>query len=94
MADTTRIFCEWLITSTFKLTSGRGRAFAIDMFASKMEDALSTKEAGLRYRREVLEPGGSRPEMDILTDYLGHRPDLRPYLKWLGANVDAIDTGI
>jgi len=34
---------------------------------------MNTAE-GLRYRKELLEKGGSRPEMETLLAYLGRKP--------------------
>jgi len=46
-----------------------------------------SKEAGRRYRDMVLRPGGSLPEMDVLTQYLGRGPSTRPYFEYLGLEV-------
>lgn len=43
-----------------------------------------SKEGGRRYRKMVLQFGGSQPEMKTLTDYLGREPSTRPYFEFLG----------
>ncbi|KAF9773434.1 hypothetical protein IL306_008772 [Fusarium sp. DS 682] len=49
--------------------------FAADIFMTAFaHDPMST-EAGRRYRYQVLEPGSSRPEIDILKDFLGREPN-------------------
>ena len=49
-----------------------------------LEGAVA-QEAGRRFRDEVFEVGGRRPEMVTLTRYLGGRaPSMEPYFRWLG----------
>ena len=38
-------------------------------------------ERGRRYRYQVLQPGGSRAEIDILKDFLGRKPDTRAFAE-------------
>lgn len=58
--------------------------FACDMWASEfMADPMSG-ETGRRYRRTVLEKGGSREEMSLLEDFLGRKPNNIAFLKELG----------
>ena len=42
------------------------------------------KEAGRRYRRTVLEKGGSRDAMDLLRDFLGREPSTEAFYRELG----------
>lgn len=42
------------------------------------------KAAGRRYRYKVLEKGGSRDEMESLTDFLGREPQSEAFYKELG----------
>lgn len=46
-------------------------------------DPLS-KEAGRRFRDVVLQPGGSRAEMEVFLDYVGREVNTEPYFRWLG----------
>jgi len=70
-------------------TGCSGDVYALDMwkqggFAS-CDGLEGAKEAGRRFRDEVLEIGGRRPEMLTLTRYLGGRaPSMEPYFQWLG----------
>ena len=34
-----------------------------------------SREVGMRYRKTVLEPGGSRNGMEILEEFLGRKPN-------------------
>lgn len=38
----------------------------------------------MRYRREVLEKGGSQDEMKTLRDYLGRMPETKAFYQELG----------
>lgn len=42
------------------------------------------KEQGRRYRRTVLEKGGSQDEMEFLTEFLGREPSTEPFYRELG----------
>ncbi|KAM0228809.1 hypothetical protein ACHAPO_010445 [Fusarium lateritium] len=48
--------------------------YAADIFAYAFARDPMNPEAGRRYRHQVLEPGSSRPEMEILKDFLGREP--------------------
>lgn len=45
------------------------------------------REVGLRYRKLMLEPGGSKGGMDILEDVLGRQPNAEARYKELGLAV-------
>ncbi|KAF5534534.1 hypothetical protein FMEXI_11257 [Fusarium mexicanum] len=47
---------------------------AADLFGSKFAKDPLSPEMGRRYRYQVLEPGSSRPEIDILKNFLGREP--------------------
>ncbi|EWG41479.1 hypothetical protein FVEG_03590 [Fusarium verticillioides 7600] len=47
---------------------------AADLFRSKFAVDPLNSEMGRNYRYQVLEPGSSRPEIDILKDFLGREP--------------------
>jgi metallopeptidase MepB len=54
------------------------------MFDSYFKADPMNAEEGRRYRRELLEKGGSRPEMETLVAYLGRQPSLTAFYKELG----------
>jgi len=57
--------------------------YSRDLFETKFShDPLNVAE-GRRYRRVVLERGGSRPEMSLLEEYLGRRPNGLAFSKAL-----------
>lgn len=45
-----------------------------------------SQEAGLRYRKMILEPGGSKDEQDFLVEFLGRDPTVEVYLKYIKSN--------
>ena len=42
------------------------------------------REQDLRYRKDVLEKGGTQDEMETLRNYLGREPDARAFYSTLG----------
>lgn len=55
--------------------------FAADMFASRFEkQGIFNKQLGMEYRRQILQPGGSRDAIDSLKAFLGREPQLEPFL--------------
>ena len=54
------------------------------MFFSKFAKDPMNKAEGRRYRKEVLEKGGSRDEMETLKAFLGREPSSEPFYKELG----------
>lgn len=55
--------------------------FASDMFHTMFEKDPMDPQAGLRYRKCILEKGASQPEMTMLVDLLGRPPDHTAFLK-------------
>lgn len=46
-------------------------------------DPMDASE-GRRFRHQLLEKGGSRPEMETLVTYLGRKPDPTAFYKEVG----------
>lgn len=92
MRDITVTYCESYITllretlpRTLELMYRyRGRMFALDIFKTGFQADTMSREAGRRYREMVLQVGGSQPEMETLTSYLGHKPSPEPYFDFIG----------
>ncbi|WYZ34236.1 hypothetical protein EsH8_I_000512 [Colletotrichum jinshuiense] len=59
-------------------------AFAEDFFETYFAQDPRSPEAWDRYRREILEYGGSKNEMEMMTDYLGREPGPDALLRSLG----------
>lgn len=64
--------------------------FSVDMFASMFKsfdgkiNKLFDPEVGMRYRTEILEPGGTKDAIDLLTSFLGRKPNNENFLKSKG----------
>ncbi|RAL16577.1 M3 family metallopeptidase [Aspergillus homomorphus CBS 101889] len=64
------------------------RMLAADIWASHFRDDPMSREAGLVYRRAILEYGGSRDERGLVVAFLGREPALQAYLSELGCGGD------
>ncbi|KAG8162406.1 hypothetical protein KVR01_008171 [Diaporthe batatas] len=61
-----------------------GSILASEIFASSFASDPMSPSTGSRYREEVLRWGGSKPELEIITDYLGRPPNTGAFLRHLG----------
>lgn len=61
--------------------------FSADMFESVFKKNLLDKDAGMRYRREILSVGGSRDAMDSIEKFLGRKPNSAAFLKSKGLSL-------
>jgi thimet oligopeptidase len=60
------------------------KAIALDFFAQFDSGDLLSGPAGIRYRRSVLEPGGSKPAAELVQDFLGRQQSLEAFKAWIG----------
>lgn len=60
------------------------KVFAEDMFSAFEKGGVMNTALGLRYRREILERGSTREEMDMLRSFLGREPNSKAFLRSLG----------
>ena len=60
------------------------KVYAQDMFSEFERAGLDNPVVGMRYRREVLEPGGSREPTDLLDRFLGRPVRLDAFYRALG----------
>jgi thimet oligopeptidase len=58
---------------------------AKDLFSAFQERGIQDADVARRYRRAVLEPGGSRPAADLVREFLGRETGFAPFERWLGA---------
>jgi thimet oligopeptidase len=56
---------------------------AKDLFGVFRRKGLLDREAAMRYRKAVLEPGGSRPAKDLVRDFLGRDSSFDAFAAWL-----------
>ena len=56
---------------------------AKELFSAFQSAGLMDRETALRYRRTVLEPGGSRPARELVQAFLGRESGFEPFERWL-----------
>jgi Zn-dependent oligopeptidase len=59
------------------------KVIALDFFAQFDPGDLLGCEAGARYRKTVLEQGGSKPGREMVRDFLGRDEEFSAFSKWL-----------
>jgi len=59
------------------------KVIALDFFGQFDEQDLLGCEAGERYRKTVLEQGGSKPGKEMVRDFLGRDEEFAAFSKWL-----------
>jgi thimet oligopeptidase len=59
------------------------KVIALDFFAQFDPDDPLGCDAGTRYRKTVLEQGGSKPGRELVRDFLGREEDFGAFTKWL-----------
>ena len=62
--------------------------YASDMFDRFKELGMLNPEAGMYYRKKILSRGGTVDELEMVRDYLGREPRMKPFLKHLGLDVE------
>jgi len=60
------------------------KVYAQDMFSRFESEGLLNAAIGRQYRDEVLAPGGSQDELDLVRKFLGREPNDEAFLKSLG----------
>jgi thimet oligopeptidase len=58
---------------------------AKDLFGAFRREGLLNPEPALRYRRNILEPGGSRPAGELVKAFLGRDASFEAFAEWLNA---------
>jgi thimet oligopeptidase len=60
------------------------KVIALDFFSQFDKKNLLGGEAAMRYRKTVLEPGGSKPGMELVRAFLGRPQNLEAFKGWMG----------
>jgi thimet oligopeptidase len=60
------------------------KVIALDFFAQFAPNALLDSPAAMRYRKTVLEPGGSMPGKEIVQRFLGRSQSSDAFTNWIG----------
>ena len=66
------------------LISCSSQVYSSDIFHSVFGENGGDEVIGKRYREMVLEPGGSKDEMGMITAFLGRTPDVSSFWKEFG----------
>lgn len=59
------------------------QVYAQDMFSRFKKEGLLNPQTGLAYRKTILEPGDMREPMELLTQFLGRKPNNSAFLKMI-----------
>jgi len=62
------------------------KVMALEFFAEFDKKNLIEGPVAMRYRREVLEPGGSKPARELVQNFLGREVSMEALKKWLVAS--------
>jgi thimet oligopeptidase len=65
------------------------KVIALDFFAQFDPADLLGGDAGARYRKTVLEQGGSKPGREMVRDFLGRDEEFAAFSKWLNEEFEA-----
>lgn len=57
------------------------KVLSADLFYTKFKQDPLSREQGQRYRRMIIERGGSRNTMESLREFLGREPDAKAYQR-------------
>ncbi len=60
------------------------KVYAEDMFTRFDQEGLTNPTVGLQYRDRVISQGNARDPMELLTDFLGRKPNLDAFYKSVG----------
>jgi thimet oligopeptidase len=64
------------------------KVIALDFFAQFDRADLLGGDAGSRYRKAVLEQGGSKPGRQMVRDFLGRDEEFEGFSRWLNEEFD------
>ena len=65
------------------------KVMALEFFAQFDSNNLIEGPTALRYRREVLEPGGSKPARDLVQAFLGREVSMSALKQWIAREFDS-----
>ena len=61
--------------------------YAQDMFSIFEEKGVMNKEQGMRYRKIILEKGGTEDPLSLVKEFLGREPNSNAFLRNMGLNI-------
>ncbi len=60
------------------------KVIALDFFGQFDRSNLLDGPTAMRYRRAILEPGGSKPGTQLIQDFLGRAQKMDAFAEWVG----------
>jgi thimet oligopeptidase len=60
------------------------KVIALDFFTQFDRSNLLEGPTAMRYRRAILEPGGSKPGIQLIEDFLGRQQKMDAFAEWVG----------
>jgi thimet oligopeptidase len=66
------------------------KVIAEDFFMQFNHDNLLADETSMRYRRVVLEPGGSMSANDLVKNFLGRPQNMNAFQSWIGEEFESV----
>ena len=84
--DGNRMYCSFGHLTGYSsnyYTYAFDKVIALDFFGQFDPSDLLGGEAGARYRRTVLEQGGSKPGREMVRDFLGRDEEFAAFTRWL-----------
>ncbi len=70
------------------------KVIALDFFGQFDKDDLLGCDAGARYRKTVLEQGGSKPGRELVRDFLGRDEEFSAFERWVNEEFEMQGAGI
>jgi thimet oligopeptidase len=65
------------------------KVIALDFFSQFDRSNLLEGPTAMRYRHAILEPGGSKPGVELIEDFLGRRQTMDSFSEWVGEEFPA-----
>nr|KAJ0190329.1 hypothetical protein LSAT_V11C800449320 [Lactuca sativa] len=56
------------------------QVFADDIYASKFRDDIFNQNTGMHFRNKIMEAGGSKEPIELLSDFLGREPTVKAFV--------------
>jgi thimet oligopeptidase len=69
------------------------KVIAEDFFLQFDQTNLLAGDAPMRYRRQVLEPGGSQPANEMVKNFLGRPQNMTAFQQWMGKEFESVPVG-
>jgi thimet oligopeptidase len=69
------------------------KVIALDFFGQFDRSNLLEGPTAMRYRRAILEPGGSKPGTQLIEDFLGREQRMDAFAEWVGEEFAAAPAG-